>query len=93
MWLKPLIDNYGYCIVHFKKDKKLYPKKIHRLVAQAYIPNPDNLPSVNHKNGIKTDNRLRNLEWCTQKQNLIHYFKNKKKKARSAGFSALTNLT
>lgn len=46
--------------------------KLHRVIAEAFIPNPLGLPLINHKNGVKTDNRLSNLEWCSQSGNLRH---------------------
>ena len=55
----------GYLFVHLSKDGKAHPHRIHRMVAEAFIPNPEGLPSVNHKNEDKTDNRVENLEWCT----------------------------
>lgn len=45
---------------------------VHRIVAMAFIPNPDGLPQINHKNGVKVDNRADNLEWCTNQQNRDH---------------------
>ena len=63
--LKYSIKKNGYCQVILVKNRKRYSKNIHRLVAQAFIPNPNNLPCVNHKNEIKSDNVVGNLEWCT----------------------------
>lgn len=75
MWKKGSVDFFGYVYVTLYKNGIESKKKVHRLVAQAYIANPKLLPEVNHKNGIKTDNRVQNLEWCTSKQNHQHALK------------------
>lgn len=62
----------GYVYYGLTKDDKQRKFKIHRLVAKAFIPNPENKPQVNHINGIKTDNRVENLEWCTSSENHQH---------------------
>lgn len=70
--LKP-IDSHGYKYVHFcHKGNKRKNKAIHRLVAMVFLPNPRNLPEVNHKDGDKSNNNVSNLEWCSHKQNNIH---------------------
>ena len=68
--LKPYMNNYGYLLVDLRNNKK--PRKtisVHRIVAQAFLPNPNNLPQVNHKDEDKTNNRVSNLEFCTQAYN------------------------
>jgi hypothetical protein len=62
----------GYLQVALAKDGKCYPKRVHRLVAEAFIPNTDNLPQVNHKDGNKLNNHVENLEWIENKDNLLH---------------------
>lgn len=59
-------DRKGYKGVTLFKDGKRYYKAVHRLVGEAFIPNPYKLPIINHKNEIKSDNRTDNLEWCTR---------------------------
>ena len=66
------LNKCGYYCVSLLKNHVLKTYTVHRLVAQAFIPNPETLPIVNHKNEIKTDNRVENLEWCTVKYN-THY--------------------
>jgi hypothetical protein len=70
--LKKGTDKDGYKDVCMCKEGKEYHKRCHRLVAAAFIPNPDNKPLVNHINGIPDDNRVSNLEWCTEKENTEH---------------------
>lgn len=75
---KNLVIKYkknGYAFVCFSKKGKIKYYHVHRLVAQAFIDNPENKPQVNHINGIKSDNNVRNLEWVTSSENAIHSYK------------------
>lgn len=71
--LNPWSD-WRYIHVSLCKNWKPYVDTLHKIIALTFIPNPDNKPQVNHKNGIKTDNRVDNLEWCSRSENMKHAF-------------------
>ena len=75
-----LIPSYSnskhYAHVPLTKNMKHKTASLHRIVAMAWIPNPENKPQVNHKNGIKSDNRVENLEWMTNLENMRHAIAN-----------------
>lgn len=67
--LKLMNNKYGYYYVQFKQDGKCHKYYVHRLVAMAFIPNPENKPYINHKDNNPHNNCVDNLEWCTPKEN------------------------
>lgn len=70
--LKPHYNGHGYIQALLSKRGERKHKAVHRLVASAFIPNPEGKPQINHKNGVKSDNTVSNLEWCTASENLTH---------------------
>ena len=72
--LTPKVDKDGYFEFNLRKDKTSKYLRCHRLVAQTFIPNPENKSQINHKNGVKTDNEVENLEWVNCVENIHHAF-------------------
>lgn len=77
--LKPQVDGAGYAEVQLWRNNKGTHKTLHRLFAEAYIPNPDNLPNINHKDENTMNWDLNNLEWCTQSYNQNYGTANEKR--------------
>lgn len=75
----------GYAMVNLNKNKKLEVKYVHRLVAEHFLPNPNNLPCVNHIDGVKCNNYIKNLEWCTYSRNNLHALSNNLRKNNIEG--------
>jgi len=68
------VKGYKICYMYHKGKRK--DLLVHRVVATAFIPNPENKPQVNHKDGNKSNNKVCNLEWCSQSENINHAYKN-----------------
>lgn len=79
--LKTSIDNHGYLQVTLCKNGKVKRFHVHRLVAQAFIPNPENKPQVNHIDGDRSNPRKTNLEWVTDRENKLHAYANISRKS------------
>jgi hypothetical protein len=73
IYLKPFLNTKKYLCV----DIHIKSTRIHRLVAEAFLPNPNNYTQVNHIDGNKSNNDVSNLEWCDNRHNVTHYFKSK----------------
>lgn len=73
--LKPCLNNKSYLTVTLAKNGRSFPRLVHRLVAEAFLLNPDNKPQINHIDGDRTNNNVDNLEWCSQSENNLHSYK------------------
>ena len=76
--LKPIYDKGGYSRVDLCKNGVLKRKTIHRLVAETFLPNPNDLPQVNHRDEVKDNNNVENLEWCDARYNSNHGTRNER---------------
>ena len=91
--LIPVKSNLGYLFVGLYCNEKNKRYLVHRLVAQAFIENPDNLPEINHKDEDKTNNSVENLEWCTAKYNLSYGTRNIRRRETAIKNGSWTGLS
>jgi hypothetical protein len=74
--MSPSVTSHGYLTVRLSRPEQRVVARVHRLVAQAFLPSSHTTETVNHKNGVKTDNRVENLEWATRAENVLHAIEN-----------------
>lgn len=74
--MKSRLNDKGYPCVNLEINRKNYCKRIHRIVAETFIPNPENKPFVNHKDRNRANSNISNLEWCTASENVKHSVSN-----------------
>lgn len=82
--IKPYNNQYGYLKVNLHKNKKLYSLYVHRLVAEAFISNPNNYEEINHKDENKLNNCVNNLEWCSHRYNCNYGTKTERQKTKKS---------
>ncbi|AVH85645.1 HNH homing endonuclease [Lactobacillus phage Maenad] len=88
--LKPQLNNYGYLYIAFGENGKFIQRKVHRVIAQTFIPNPDGWAEVNHKDNDRTNNCVDNLEWCTRAYNRQYREKHGVSQTEACGHAVFT---
>lgn len=89
--LKPSMDKGGYAIVHLNKNGIAKTCNVHRLVADTFVPNPDNLPEVHHLNHDRKDNRVQNLQWVTRAEQMDEHLRAAVSKAKGVRLRVVGN--